>query len=82
MSTVEERAEAMSAELRLLMEWEQTESEKIIAQLKAEGKIIGLDGYPERFAYIRQERNRRLRTILEKYKDLPPDTEFYILPRK
>lgn len=74
-SSVEERAEKMSAELRELMDWEEREEEKIISRLKAEGRKLGLDGCPEEFAPIRQERNRRLSIIFEKYKDVPPGTK-------
>lgn len=73
--TVSERQRAFSEEIRGLMEWEEAESEKVIARLKSDGKVLGLDGYPEEFAYIREERNRRWREILEKYRDLPPDTK-------
>ena len=33
------------------MEWEELESKKIIEKLESEGKVLGLDGYPEEFAY-------------------------------
>lgn len=73
--TLEERQESLSKEIRELMEWEELESKKIIEKLESEGKALGLDGYPEEFAYIRETRNRRWREILEKYKDLPPNTK-------
>lgn len=75
MSDIEERAEKLSKELRKLMSWEDKENEKVYARLKSEGKILGLDSCPEEFAYIREERNRRWREIIEKYSDLPPNTK-------
>lgn len=73
--TLEEREKALSSEIRELFDWEDRESNKVIARLESEGKKLGLDSYPEEFAYIREERNRRWRAILEKYKDLPPDAK-------
>ena len=75
MTKIEERAQALSKELRELVIWEINEDDKIVARLKAEGKVLGLDGYPEEFAPIRRERERRLAEIFERYKDLPPDTK-------
>ena len=72
--TLEERQEASSEEIRELMKWEETESAKVIARLESEGKVLGLDGYPEDFAYIRETRNRRLKDIFAKY-NLPPGTK-------
>lgn len=73
--TLEERQNALSSELRQLLEWEEHETDKIITRLKSEGTTLGLDGCPEEFAPIRRERNRRWRKIIESYKDLPPDTK-------
>ena len=75
MNEIESRAENFSKELRELMIWEETEINKIIVRLKADNKILGLDGYSEEFAQIRQERSRRLELIIEKYKDLPLGTK-------
>ena len=74
-SSVEERAEKMSAELRELMDWEEREEEKIISRLKAEGRKLGLDGCPEAFAPTLREYKRRWAEIFEKYKDVPPGTK-------
>ncbi len=68
-------AEKFSKELCDLMEWEEQETEKIFARLKSEGKVIGLDGYPEEFAAIQKERRRRWRELLEKYRPLPLGTK-------
>ena len=73
--TVDKRTEKFSNELLDLMKWEETESEKVYNRLKSEGKTVGLDGFPEEFIAIRKERNLRLKAILEKYNDLPHDTE-------
>lgn len=72
---VMERQQAFSKEVKELFNWEEQESNRVITRLKLEGKKIGLDSYSEEFVYIRRERNRRWREILEKYKDLPPSTK-------
>lgn len=74
MNKIGELAAAFSNELRNLMEWEERETGKVIANLKSEGKILGLDSCPEAFAAIRAERAHRLHEIFEKY-NLPPDTK-------
>ena len=76
MNEINKLAAALSKELRALMEWEERENAKITSRLKAEGRHkIGLDANNEAFADVRAERTRRLREILEKYKDLPPGTK-------
>lgn len=75
MNNVDEQIKAFSKELQLLMEWEEQESNKIIARLKKENKILGLDGYNEEFSNIRQERNRRLEKLYETYGKLPIGTK-------
>lgn len=74
-TSTEERQKAFSEELKGLLEWERIEGEKVLTRLKSEGKVLGLDSYPEEFAYIREKRNQCWKEILEKYKDLPPDTK-------
>ena len=75
MNNVDEQIKAFSKELQLLMEWEEQESNKIIARLKKENKILGLDGYTEEFSNIRQERNHRLEKLYETYGKLPIGTK-------
>ena len=73
--TVEERARNFEAELRELLDWTLEERHKVTDRLIAEGATFGLDGHPEAYASIREESFRRYREIIEKYKDLPPDTK-------
>ena len=55
-------------ELEEIRQWEIEEVKKVIDQLKASGKYTGgLDGNVEDFAYISEERNRRIREIQLKY---------------
>ena len=73
---VEERAKALSTELLELFEWEEAEKVKINCQLKRAGRYkAGLDANSEAYTEIREETKRRYRKIIEKYKDLPPDTK-------
>ena len=67
---LDERAAKAKAEIDELMNWSIAEEDKVMAQLTSEGAKIGLDSHRERFAYIRETRNRRLKEIAEKY-DLP-----------
>ena len=52
------------------------EKVKINCQLKRAGRYkAGLDANSEAYTEIREETKRRYRKIIEKYKDLPPDTK-------
>ena len=73
--TLEERQQNLSVELRAVIKWANEESEKVYNRLKSEGATLGLDSHPEEFAPINEEYKRRWREIIEKYRDLPPDTK-------
>ena len=70
MNDLEERKRQATQEWRELLARERAEENKVMEQLRREGAVMGLDGHQERFAYIRETRNRRLKEIAEKY-DLP-----------
>ena len=73
--TFDEKTASLTAELRLIMEWEEAEIKKVTERLEKEGKALGLDGYPEEFLYIRETRNSWLNEVLKKYSDLPSGTK-------
>lgn len=58
--------EEAQKELEAIFAWESAEGQKVIDQLKAEGKPIGLDGHSELFQPISEERNRRIRELQKK----------------
>lgn len=63
-------------EMQTLMEWEESEIGKINEELKRQGLFEeGLDTNQKYYASVIEVRKRRWREILEKYKDLPPDTK-------
>ncbi len=66
----EEQKEKAQLEFNELIKWSNAEEDKVIARLKSEGVVIGLDGHTEEFLYIRKEECRRLREMADKY-DLP-----------
>ena len=68
--SLEERKRKATQEWKELLKWERSEEDKVMEQLRSEGAVMGLDGHQERYAYIREIRNRRLKEIAEKY-DLP-----------
>ena len=53
-----------------MLEWIISEEEKVIEQLKKEGKYNRLDGHYKELDYIRAERAKRTRELFDKY-DLP-----------
>ena len=65
-----EQKEKAQIEFNELIKWSNSEEDKVIAKLKSEGAVMGLDGHVEEFLYIRKEECRRLREMAEKY-DLP-----------
>lgn len=67
---IEKRKAQAKLEVEQLMNWSIAEAKKVSEQLTREGAVRGLDGHQERYAYIREIRNRRLKEIAEKY-DLP-----------
>ena len=66
----EEQIQQAQIEFNELIKWSNSEAEKVIARLKADGIAIGLDGHSEEFLYIRKEECRRLTEMAVKY-DLP-----------
>ena len=63
-----EQKEAMAkSEIEALLNWSVAEAKKVSERLHREGAKIGLDTNHKEYAYIREERNRRLKEIAEKY---------------
>lgn len=77
-SSLEEKKSEMAAEIIALMDWAHAESDKVIAKLKSEHKVLGLGGHQEEFAYIRETEKRRLKEIVDKY-NLPLKTKLNLL---
>lgn len=67
MSDLEKRKAKANEEYRDLIDWSILEGKKVIEQLKKEGAVLGLDGHQERFAYIREHTQKRLKEIIAKY---------------
>ena len=78
MNSLEEKKIKMAEEIIALMDWAHAESDKVIAKLKSENKMLGLGGHQEDFAYIREAEKRRLKEIVEKY-NLPLETKLNLL---
>ena len=78
MDSVEEKKAKMTAEITALIDWSVTEGDKVVAQLKQEGAIMGLDCHQERFAYIRETKKQRLKEIIDRY-NLPLDTKLQLV---
>lgn len=78
MNSLEEKKIKMAEEIIALMDWAHAESDKVIAKLKSENKMLGLGGHQEDFAYIRETEKRRLKEIVEKY-NLPLETKLSLL---
>ena len=74
MNNLEQKKSEMATEIIALMDWGNSESEKVIANLKKKGTYLGLDGHREEFSYIREFERKRLAEIVKKY-NLPPDTK-------
>mgnify|MGYP006988831305 CR=1 FL=1 len=65
-------------ELKALYEWDKAERRKIDAELKATGKYrTGLDTNQQYYREHIKEFNRRFYELVQKYKDLPPDTKIF-----
>lgn len=64
------RIQKATAEWREVIDWSISEEDKVAEQLREEGAVIGLDGHQERFRYIKETVNSRIREIIHKY-DLP-----------
>ncbi|MCH5271586.1 MAG: hypothetical protein J1E83_12690 [Lachnospiraceae bacterium] len=63
--TNEEKAQK---EYEAVRQWVLEEEDKVEERLKKEGRALkGLDTNQEDFAYIYEERNRRIKEIKEKY---------------
>ena len=74
--TIPEKQRALTEELHELSMWQDAEEAKITLRLKSVGRYkVGFDANSEAYSEIRAEAKRRYRKILEKYKDLPPDTK-------
>ena len=70
------RVEEFQTKMKLLFEWDENEHRKIDEQLKASGKYReGLDTNQQYYREQIKEFNRRFYSLVEKYKDLPPDTK-------
>ena len=67
---LEIRKQKATAEWREVLKWAVAEEEKVSEQLDKEGAIRGLDTNQERFAYIKETVNARIKDIIHKY-DLP-----------
>ena len=65
--TSKEQKEKAQLEFNELIKWSNSEEDKVIAKLKSEGAVMGLDGHKEEFLYIRKEECRRLKEMAEKY---------------
>lgn len=60
--------EKAQKEWEIVRQWVLDEENKVVEKLKSEGRyIVGLDSHRKEFAYIYEERNRRLKEIKEKY---------------
>lgn len=68
--TLKERIQKANEEYQLLTKWANEESEKVSAQLKAKGMLIGLDTNREAYAPIHDEYQKRFLALYDKY-DLP-----------
>ena len=68
--TLKERLQKANEEYQLLTKWANEESEKVHAQLKAEGVLMGLDTNREAYAPIQGEYRKRFLSLYDKY-DLP-----------
>lgn len=70
------RAEELQEKINSLIEWDRASRRKIIEELKSSGKYrTGLDANQKYYGEHIKEFNRRLRLLVEEYKDLPPDTK-------
>ncbi len=60
--------EQAQKEYKEVVQWVLNKEDKVIEKLKAEGKYVsGLDNNSDDFAYIYEERNRRLTEIKKRY---------------
>lgn len=60
--------EQAQKEYENVRQWVLDEEDKVVKRLKEEENYLGgLDTQREEFAYIYEERNRRIRTIKKKY---------------
>ena len=61
-------AEKAQKEWENVREWVLDEEDRVTERLKKEGQYVpGLDSNTKHYAYIYQERNKRLKEIKEKY---------------
>lgn len=75
MSSLEERIDMFHRELKDITGWYVKAIETINLQLQREGRLKGLDGNNAAYSPAHEELNRRLSILIDKYKDLPPDTK-------
>lgn len=54
--------------------WANKECDKVLERLNQEGKLVGLDSQSDEFAYIHDERKKRVAALYDKYR-LPSDTK-------
>lgn len=61
--------EEAQREFEAILDWAIAEEDKISEELRAEGKLFGLDTNAEHYKPISEERNRRIRELQKKYED-------------
>lgn len=61
--------EEAQREFEEILDWAIAEEDKISEELRAEGKLFGLDTNSERYKPIAEERNRRIRELQKRYEE-------------
>ena len=58
-----------------ILQWASAEYDKVLERLQRENKLKGLDSYSEEFSYIREERQKKVAALYNKY-NLPSEAKF------
>ena len=58
-----------------ILQWASLEYDKVLERLQRENKLKGLDSYSEEFSYIREERQKKVAALYDKY-NLPSNAKF------
>ena len=64
--------EQVKREYVSILQWANEECDKVLERLKNENKLVGLDSDSEAFAYIHNERKKKVAALYDKY-SLPPN---------
>lgn len=72
---LDRRIKKAQSELREITRWFMDEKKVITDNLEKSGELKWLDGNKEAYRPVQEEFSRKIKALVEKYKDLPPYTK-------